>query len=121
MPYADVLVHTAQPVEEAAGHTPPRVEGDYDVVETLGPPFPCCLFMSFTSESDRRGRTAVEPLILAPGDVRLERTQRLRITAPEVTGPDPVEWQILAVQPFGKPGAALVGKQATLRRIEGDG
>ena len=118
MPYPDVLVHTAQSVAEVAGHTPPRVEGDYDVTEERGTPFACCLFMPLPGEADRRGRTVVEPTVLLPGHVSVARSERLLITAPELTGPDAVEWQVQGVQPFGKPGNPLIGRQATLRRVE---
>lgn len=117
MPYPNVLVHSAVPVALVPGDDPP-IEGDRDVVRELGTPFPCCLFLDFPGEENRRGRQVREPLVLLPGDVDVARTERLLITAPEVTGPAPVEWQVQGVQPFGKPGLPLVGKQATLRRIE---
>lgn len=112
-----MLVHSAQ----ASAWPPPettRVEGDYDAVPAvLGPKFPCCLFLPLPGEENRRGRSVVEPTVLLPGTENVVRTQRLVITAPEVTGPNPVEWQVLGVQPFGPPGKPLVGKQATLRRV----
>jgi hypothetical protein len=117
MPYPDVLVHTAQVVAKVPGD-PPSIEGDSDVAEVLGAPFPCCLFLSFPGEENRRGRQVKEPLVLLPGDQQIDHLARLRITAPEVTGPDPIEWQVQGVQPFGKPGYPLVGNQATLRRVE---
>jgi len=116
MPYNDVLVHTAQATSWPPADTV-RVEGDYDAAETFGAPFPCCLFLPLPGEENRRGRSVVEPTCLLPGTSTVNHKQRLRIVAPEVTGEAPVDWQVLGVQPFGRPGSALVGKQATLRRV----
>ena len=117
MPYPNVLVHDAVPVAWVDDDEP-RIEGDRDVERVQGTPFPCCLFLDFPGEENRRGRQVREPTVLLPGDVTVERTERLLITAPEVTGPAAVEWQVQGVQPFGKPGHPLVGQQATLRRVE---
>jgi hypothetical protein len=117
MPYDGVLVHSAAPVALVDGPDPP-VEGDRDLIEQVGTAFPCCLFLPLPGEENRRGRQVREPLILLPGNVTVSRLERLRITAPEVTGPDPLDWQVQGVQPFGRPGSPLVGQQATLRRVE---
>ena len=117
MPYADVLVHSAQPVAYVAS-TGPAIEGDRDLDERLGVPFACCLFLPLPGEENRRGRQVREPTLMMPGTAAVTNEMRLRITAPEVTGPDAVEWQVLGVQPFGRPGAPLKGKQATLRRVD---
>jgi hypothetical protein len=116
MPYADVLVHSAAPVALVEGTGAP-VEGDRDLVEQVGAAFPCCLFLPLPGEENRRGRQVSEPTILLPGSVSVSRLERLRITAAEVTGPNPVEWQVVGVQPFGRPGSPLVGQQATLRLV----
>jgi hypothetical protein len=118
--YDGVLVHSARPVAYVAEQGP-SIEGDQGIDQVIGAAFPCCLFMPLPGEANRRGRTVVEPLVLLPGNIHVSRSERLLITAPELTGPAPVEWQIQGVQPFGKPGQPLVGKQATLRRVEDGG
>lgn len=124
MPFEDVLVHTGRPVTpESVG---PKVDGKAQVTDVQGTPFDCCLFMPAPgAEDERQGRKVKRPtLLLATEDragVALVVTGKLKVlvTAPELTGPDPVLWQVQGdPQPFGKPGEDLIGSQVTLRRIE---
>lgn len=117
MAYRDVLVHSATPLAYV-DQADERIEGDRDLAPVEGAAFPCCLFLPLPGEENRRGRQVREPTLLLPGTVTVSHLERLRVTAPEVTGVAPVEWQVQGVQPFGPPGKPLVGQQATLRRVE---
>jgi hypothetical protein len=124
MAYADVLVHTARPVREE--ETGPKVDGRPSTEPVEGTPFDCCLFLPAPSaEAERQGRRVKRPqLLMATHDraaqpVAVSAEFRLLVTAPEVTGAEPVLWQVEGdPQPFGKPGEPLIGQLAILRRVE---
>lgn len=124
MPFEDILVHTGRPV--APETTGPKVNGKATVEDVQGTPFSCCLFLPAPGgEEDRGGRRVKRPtLLVSPVDrsgepVTVAAKLKLLVTAPELTGPTAVLWQVEGdPQPFGKPGEPLIGSQATLRRVE---
>lgn len=124
MPLADICVHTGRPVTpEQAG---PKVDGKAKLEDVQGTPFDCVLFLpSPGGEEDRGGRKVKRPtLMFVPEDrggqpVALDGKSKVLVTAPELTGPDAVLWQVEGnVQALGKPGEVIIGSQATLRRVE---
>lgn len=124
MPLDDVLVHTGRPVSpEQAG---PKVDGKAVIEDVPGTPFDCVLFLPSPGGEEDRGRRVVKrpTLLMGPEDragerVALSGQQKVLVTAPELTGGDPVLWQVEGnVQAFGKPGEDVIGSQATLRRVE---
>lgn len=142
MAYDDVLVHTAVPVKPTQAADDPDtagvdernwIEGEPDDSGasaeggTPGTPIDCCLFLPLgTEEKPRRGRRVVTvPTLLfavedtAGVEVQLSPADQLDVTAPEVTGPDPIRWQVDGgVQPFGPPGEDLIGKQVAVKRVD---
>jgi hypothetical protein len=51
--------------------------------------------------------------------VAVSSADLLDITAPELTGPSAVRWQVDGYpQPFGKPGESIIGSQCNLRRVD---
>lgn len=125
MSYEDALAHRAIPVGTVtAGNW---IEGDPDEEEDAGTGFDCALFLPMGGEQNPpRGRRAVRTptLLLAPLDDRGELVtvspeDQLDITAPEITGPSALRWQVNGFpQPFGPPGEPIIGSQVTLVRVE---
>lgn len=128
MPYEDVLVHTAVPaVRKEEGGAWVQGEPSNESDPRPGVPVACCLFLPLSGEQQApRGRRAVRvPLLLLShtdedgADVDLGPADEVDVTAPELTGPDPVRWQIDGYpQPFGPPGEELIGKQVNVKRVE---
>lgn len=130
MPIDNIWVHKATPV--SLNKTGGWVEGEFIQEPAEGVPFDCCLFLpQGTESSDGRGRKVREPTLLyAPEDDALAPTalnpdHELLIVAPELNAAEgrpadtAVRWMVVgAPQPFGKPGADVIGFQATLRRID---
>jgi hypothetical protein len=124
VPLATVLVHTGRPV--VPEQTGPKVDGKAQVNDEPGTPFDCVLFLPAPGGEEDRGRRVVKrpTLLFGPFDragepVTLAGKQKVLVTAPELTGPDAVLWQVEGnVQAFGKPGRPIKGSQATLRRVE---
>jgi len=130
VPFLDVLLHRAVPlsvVEEGEW-----VEGERVSRRAFGTPFRCVLFLPQGTETAAgRLRKVREPLMLygpldeAGGVVALGPEDQVDVTAPELHAAEglredvPVRYQVAgAPQPFGKPGAPVIGFQVTLRRIE---
>lgn len=127
MAYDDVLQHEATPLITL---TDPVnwIEGDPDEDEVPVTPVPCALFLPLGGEDNQtpRGRRSIRrpTLLLAQEDllgdpVELSTEDRLSILAPELTGPEPLTWQIDGhTQPFGRPGEEPIGKQVIVKRVE---
>lgn len=117
--------HTATPVLWVQSGD--RIEGERDVTPVDGTPFGCYLILPGGEEDSgsARGRRQIKrPTILyrakdLAGDViDLRASDEVRIVAPNVTGPDPVTWQVVgSPEPFTPP-RRLVGFQARLKRVE---
>jgi hypothetical protein len=133
VPFPDILVYIATPLETAEEGT--LVEGERDSSATEGVPFACCLFLPSGSETSppagSRVREVREPTLLYEptrpdgSAVGLRKESRLRIGAGNLNEAEgraedaSVEWQVVgSPQPFGPPYGEMVGLQATLRRIE---
>lgn len=134
MPLGSVLVHRAIPYRRTAGGT--WVEGEFvPGAVTPGTAFACVLFLpqpgEQPGEATTRGRQVIEPtLLFEPYDVAgaivgLDAEDELGIVAPELNRaqgvPEATEIRWLVVgdpQPFGRPGADVIGFQATLRKID---
>lgn len=124
MALGDVLVHSAyvlRPVQSGA-----RIEGEHDVEDEEGTPFDCFLILprgGQESNAPRGRRTITRPTLLYEpedqlnGVVELDSTSKLMVTAEELTGPDPVEWQVDGdPTPFARPGE-LIGFEVNLKRV----
>lgn len=123
--FIDSTGHLATPIlqlEEAEWH-----EGEPDVADAAFTPFECALFLPLGQEQDTpRGRRVIKrptllasPVDLLNDDIVLEADGFLDITATELTGADPVRWQVDgAAQPFGRPGDEPIGFQTYLKRVE---
>lgn len=117
--------HTATPVIYIQSGD--YIEGESDVSRELATPFGCYLILPGGEEdsSTPRGRRNVKrpSLLFRPRDkigqlIELSSADELEIVAPNVTGPDPVLWQVVGTpQPFTPP-RRLVGFEARLRRVE---
>jgi hypothetical protein len=94
-----------------------------------GPGFPCFLFLPLGSEDSGspRSRKISRPTVMwdpaeVVGGVSPTASNELWIEAPElaaVVGGPAARWQIEGdPQPFGPPGAKLVGVQATLKQVK---
>lgn len=128
MPLASVLVHVGVPVVETAGERPEYVEGEPETTRPVdGSPFDCLLILPRGGDEDEipRGRRKVkrpvilfEPFDVTGADFELRAEDRVKVTAPELTGVDPVLWQVEGdPTPMAKPGF-LVGYEAALKRVE---
>lgn len=135
MPLASVLAHTATPIRRSAGGT--WIEGEFvPNADAQGTPFAAALFLPQpTGEQTATvtwGRRVTEPTLLyepfdqAGGTVGLNAEDEVLVVAPEINeaqgkpADTSVLWQVVGdPQPFGRPGAPVVGLQATLRRVEG--
>lgn len=125
MPIGRVTVHTAVPVEPTKDGD--WVEGQRQVKRTKGPAFAVLLQLPTggAEEVAPRGRRTIkqpqiiyEPFDVAGGDLSISAADELEITAPEITGPDPVLWQVDGdPTPLAKPGF-LIGFLARLKRVE---
>lgn len=131
MPFLDILVHRATPVAQVEQGE--WVEGEFADEPVPGIPFDCCLFLPIGQETTPGGRSrrVTEPTLLyAPendlgAEVALSPEDELLVVAPEINVVEgraedaAVRWMVTgATQPFGKPGLAVIGLQATLRRVE---
>ena len=126
MAYGSVLQHRAVPLRPREDG--PWIEGEPEIEDDEGTPFDCALFLPLSAEDGAapRGRRQVRrPTLLLPptddDDVELtvSHADLLDVTAPELTGPEAVRWQVESgPQPFGRPGDPLVGSQVMLKRVE---
>lgn len=118
--------HTAIPVYSIQSGE--RIEGEHDVEEVKGTPFGCFLMLPGGGEEDSaspRGRRQIKrpTLLMRATDslgerINLSPADELLIEAPNVTGPDPVRWQVVGTpEPFTPP-RRLIGFQARLKRVE---
>lgn len=126
MPISTVCVHTATPVTQSESDDEATwAAGEPDESTVTGTTFPCCLFLPLgPARQDTKGRQVREPTLLweaydEEGEplplVRIN--DELLIVALELTGEDPVRWQVLGEpQPLGAPGN-VIGFQATLARV----
>lgn len=119
------VAYRQQMVEDVAA---PWIEGEPgDGPEPqLTAAFPCFLFLPLGGEDPGpRSRKVTRPTVMwDPAEVIGEHPtpeDELHIEAPElapVTGGGVVRWQIEGdPQPFGPPGEAVVGVQATLKQV----
>lgn len=125
MPLGRVTVHTAVPISPSKEGE--WVEGRRERKDAPGTPFACLLQLPAggTEENAPRGRRTIkQPQILyenfdaTGGELSISPADELAITAPEVTGPDPVRWQVDgAPTPLAKPGFRI-GFMARLKRVE---
>lgn len=125
MPIGRVTVHTAVPV--VATEAGEWIEGEKEVVDTSGTPFNVLLQLPTggSEEVVPRGRRTIkqpqiiyEPFDVTGGELTLSAEDELEVTAPELTGPDPVKWQVDGdPTPLAKPGF-LIGFLARLKRVE---
>lgn len=121
-----VCVHKAVPVTRAESTDPSKwAAGEPDETTEEGAEFDCCLFLPLGPQRENtKGRQIREPTLLWDAldeegepipQVRIN--DELLITAPELTGPTAVRWQVLGEpQPLGPPGW-VKGYQATLARV----
>jgi hypothetical protein len=126
MALGDKTIHPAVPVEpKKSGEW---VEGRRQVAEDEGPPFHVLLQLPTGGTEDStvpRGRRVIkqpqilyEPFADDGSEVELKAADELLVTAPELTGPNPVRWQVDgAPTPLAKPGF-LIGWLARLKRVE---
>lgn len=122
MPFGDVLVHRGvvlrmEPVGE-------WVAGSREEQEVEGPHFDCAFFPPGARETGPRARVSAAPLLLiSPTDhlgapLNLAAGDRVRISGPGLALIWLGEWMLDGPpQEFGRPGAAPVGYQATLKRV----
>lgn len=125
MPLGRVTVHLAVPI--APVQSGEWVEGRREKKDEPGTPFDCLLQLPTggSEEAVPRGRRVIkQPQILyedfdhAGAELAIDAEDELEITAPELTGPDPVKWQVDgAPTPLAKPGF-LIGYLARLKRVE---
>lgn len=144
MAFGDVLVHVATPVVrrrsgaaedvwvEGQRISGDWVEGSLPSGDVAGTPFDCCLFLPMgTEQPTGRGRQVTEPtLLFEPFDQSgapfgLTAEHYLLIVAPELNAAEglaadtAVRYTVQGrPQPFGRPGADVVGLQASLRRVD---
>lgn len=125
MPLGTICVHTATPVTEVESDDEATwAAGEPEKTVTTGEAFPCVLFLPLGKREDTRGRQVREPTLLweafnEEGEpmVPVKENDELLILAEELTGADPVRWQVNGEpQPFGPPGE-VIGYQATLIRV----
>lgn len=125
-----ILVHTATAVSQVETTTSDLAqwaEGEPDETPTTSTPFDCVLFLPQSTRQDRRGRQVKEPTLMWDGlncdgtsAPRLSEAQELRVTACELTGPDPVRWQINGdPEPLGPPGEVLCWQARLIRVSDG--
>lgn len=119
--------HEAVPVRTTAGEWRQgrRVEGKAPVPEQA---FACCLFLPAASEEEadttrrrtvKRPELLFEPFDLADAPIDVSAEDELDITAPELTGPDPVRWMVSGdPQPAGPPGDTPVVYVARLAKVK---
>jgi hypothetical protein len=129
MPLGSVLLHVGVPLrEQPTEEDPEYVEGEPATTEpTEGAEFDCLLIFprGGDEETPPRGRRTVkrpvilyEPFDVAGADLVLKAEDQVKVTAEELTGPEPVTWQIDGEPtPMAKPGF-LVGIEAALKRID---
>lgn len=120
-----VMVHTAVPV--VSSEEGEWIEGETDVEPKDGTPFPCLLQLPNASPEEvipRGRRTIIQPQILfepfdaAGGEVSLSAADEIKVTAPELTGPDPVKYQVDGEPTqLAKPGTRI-GFLARLKRVK---
>jgi hypothetical protein len=120
-----VLQHLAVPVEstEAGGEW---AEGERTRADEQPVPeraFNCALFLpSPNEETTARGSRRVKrpQLLVGPADGgQLSAEDKLDVTAPELTGAEPVRWQLEGdPQPAGRPGRRPRVYVVNLRRVE---
>lgn len=125
MPLGSVTVHRA--VQRRLQKTDEWVEGQRKTEETGGIPFPVLLQLPTggSEEVSPRGRRKIkqpqilfEPFDEEGGELSISAEDELEITAPELTGPDAVLWQVDGdPSPLAKPGF-LIGYLARLKRVE---
>lgn len=129
MSLASVLVHVGVPIrEEDPSAEEEWVEGEpAETAPVEGTAFDCFLIVPSGGEEENvpRGRRKIrrpvilyEPFDVTGADLALHAEDRVEITAPELTGSEPVLWQIEGEPtPMAKPGY-LVGYEASLKRVE---
>lgn len=125
MPIGRVTVHTAVPVE-------PRKSGDWVEGQRSGEPIegaPFAVLLQLptggSEENVPRGRRTIkqpqilyEPFDATGAELAISSADELKVTAPELTGPDPVLWQVDGdPTPLAKPGLKI-GFLARLKRVE---
>lgn len=125
MPLGTVTVHRAVPIEARKSET--WVEGQRAVDREKGIPFSVLLQLPTGGAEEvvpRGRRTVRQPQILYEpfddegNDVLLSAEDELEVTAPELTGPEPVCWEVDGEPtPLAKPGH-LIGYLARLKRVE---
>lgn len=118
--------HTATPLIYLK--TGERIQGEFDVATERATPFGCFLFLPRGSEdtaSPRGRRNVKRPTLLTnprdlAGDVLsyLRAEDELEIVALNLTGPDPVRWQIVGTPEYLSAPRRLKGFEFTLRRVE---
>ena len=121
MAYGDVLQHSGRIVRTTEGANWVAGEPDTNDDQPAGEPFPCCLFLPLASDTPvpRGTRRVTQPTLLLPSGLDLNKADKLEVTAPQVTGPAAVLWEVDAgPQPFGPPGNETVGAQCVVKRVE---
>lgn len=127
MPFADIMVHVGVvlEVQSSGGYA----QGEPAEVEPVPKQtIDCFLQLPRGADEDEeapRGRRKItrptlmyEPFDILGGDFTLKAEDLIDITAPELTGPDPVRWQVVGdAEPFARPGD-LIGSRSYLRRVE---
>lgn len=127
MPLGTVTVHTATIISiEVDPDEETWIEGEPDEKEVEGQTFDCFLSLAATPEEDTpiRRRRVKKPTLLYEAEdddgnvIALAPEDELLITAEELTGPDPVRWQVDGEPlPLAPPGR-LIGFEAKLKRVE---
>ena len=127
MPIGDVTVHVGVVLEtESSGS---YAQGEpAEVKPVIKQTIDCLLQIPRGGDEDSdapKGRRKItrpmiifEPFDVLGADFSLAAEDSILITAPELTGPDPVLWQVVGdPTPFAPPGD-VIGYEANLRRVE---
>lgn len=102
----------------------PRIQGEREAKPERGEPFGCFLQIPRGSEdqgSPRGRRNIKRPTLLCPPSdaaAALKAEDELEIVAPNLTGPNPVKWQVVGTPEYLSAPRRLKGFEFTLRRVE---
>lgn len=119
--------HTAARVWIESDNNPDTwVDGQPDESEQQSPAFGCFLQLPRGDETGGPGgRRVKRPALMFPppaDGTRLDGADEVLVTAADLTGPDPVRWQVVgSPAASGPPGGPTIVFEATLARVEAKG